>query len=171
MRSIRDISVGLGCVLFVALLFVPIVFVVSVPTTFRCQPLIDASAEAKLVYPGGRRLSYQSREGARQLIEMSSPQAPGFTAYQAIPADDHGEFRWFDEQLQALGWRPLNPESRFQVVQSSGETTRGTAEGISLVRFESGRIPPGVSPQPPDGQALLMYAYFITDSAAIPACR
>jgi hypothetical protein len=158
-------------ILLVALVLVPAAFVVSVPTTFACRTFIDASAEAKLDYPGGRRLSYESREGARQLIELFSPQQPGFTAYLAVPAGDQGTFRWFDDRLQALGWGPLNPDSRVQVSQSSGETARGGAEMIALVRFDAGRIPPGISARPPDDHDLLRYAYFITDSASIPACR
>jgi hypothetical protein len=171
LRSPRLTLVVLAFVLFGAVLLVPLLFMASVPTTFRCRAFMDASAEAKLVYPGGHLLSYQSREGSRQLIEMSSPPGPTFFSYQALPSDDHGEFRWFDEQLQRLGWRPLDPESRFQVIQSSGETTRGSGEAILLMRFESGRIPPGVGPEPPDGQALLRYAYFVTDNAAVPECR
>jgi len=171
MRSLRLTLIAVAGVVLGAVLLVPLIFTASVPTTFRCRAFMDASAEAKLVYPGGRLLSYQSREGSRQLIEMSSPPGPAFFAYQAIPGDDHGEFRWFDDKLQALGWKPLNPEARLQVAQSSGETTRGNAEAIFLQRFEGGRIPPGMDAQPPDGYALLRYAYFITDSAAIPGCR
>jgi hypothetical protein len=158
-------------IVLVALALVPAAFVVSVPTTFACRAFIDASAEANLDYPGGRRLSYESREGTRQLIEMSSPQQPAFTAYLAVPADDQGVFRWFDDRLQALGWRPLNPDARVQVVQSSGETARGAAEAILLIRFEGGRVPLGVSAQPPVGDDLLRYEYFITDPASIPACH
>jgi hypothetical protein len=96
MRSLTTKSVGIA-----------IVFVV-----------IDASAEARLVYPSGQRLLYQSREGTRQLIEMSGRQVPGFTAYLAIPANNHRAFRWFDDQLQALGWQPFDAD-RFHVVQAS----------------------------------------------------
>lgn len=162
---------ALAGLVLVVMLVVPLLFTASVPTTFRCRAYMDASAEAKLVYPGGRRLAYESREGSRQLIEMSSPPGPAFFAYQAIPSGDHGEFRWFDEQLQKLGWRPLNPESQFQVAQTSGDTTRGNGEAISLMRFESGRIPPGIDAQPPDGHALLRYAYFVIDNATVPECR
>jgi hypothetical protein len=171
MRSLRLTLIALASLLLGAVLIFPLLFGVSVPTTFGCRAFMDASAEATLVYPGGKLLSYQSREGSRQLIELSSPPGPSFTAYQAIPSDDHGEFRWFDERLQALGWKPLNPESRFQVIQSSGETTRGNAEAILIMRFESGRIPLGLDAQPPAGQALLRYSYFVLDNATLPACR
>jgi hypothetical protein len=171
MRKLVFTLVALSSALLVAVLLSPMLVFVSVPTTFRCRAFIDASAEAKLEYPGGRRLSYQSNEGMRQLIELSSPQLPGFTAYLAIRPDDHDAFRWFDDHLQALGWRPLNPEARFQIVQSEGDTTRGSAEMIYLFRFEGDRIPPGITAKPPDGQVLLRYSYLIQDPAAIPACR
>jgi hypothetical protein len=171
LRSLRLALIVLASVVLGAVLLVPILFVAAVPTTFRCRTFMDASAEAKLVYPGGRLLSYESREGSRQLIEMSSPPGPAFFSFQAVPSGDHGEFLWFDDQLQRLGWRPLNPESRFQVVQSSGDTMRGGGEAISIMRFESGRIPPGVGPEPPDGHALLRYSYFVIDNAAVPECR
>jgi len=171
MRKLVVTLVALASALLLAVLLSPLLVFVSVPTTFRCRAFIDASAEAKLEYPGARRLSYQSHEGSRQLIELSSPQLPGFTTYLAIPSDDHDAFRWFDEHLQALGWRPLNPEAQFQVVQSEGDTTRGSAEVIYLSRFEADRIPPGMGAQPPDGQALLRYTYFIKEPSAIPACH
>ena len=152
------------------MLLVPLAFVISLPSTFHCRTYIDGSAEAKLVYPGGQRLSYESHEGTRQLIEMSSPQGHGFSAHLAVPLTDQGAFRWFDEQLQALGWRPLNPEARLQVVQSTGETTRGNGEAIVLMRFGAGQGPPD-SPRPPDGQELLVYRYVIYDNTGIPACR
>ena len=171
MRKLVITLVALASALLIAVLLSPMLVFVSVPTTFRCRAFIDASPEAKLEYPGGRRLSYQSNEGTRQLIELSSPQLPGFTTYVAIPSDDHDAFRWFDDQLQALGWRPLNPEAQFQVVQSEGDTTRGGAEVIYLFRFEGDRIPPGITAKPPDGQVLLRYTYFIQDPAAIPSCR
>lgn len=170
MRKVVITLVALASALLIAVLLSPMLVFVSVPTTFRCRAFIDASAEAKLEYPGGRRLSYQSNEGTRQLIELSSPQLPGFTEYLAIPRDDHDAFRWFDDHLQALGWRPLNPEARFQVVQSEGDTTKGS-EVIYLFRFEGDRIPPGIGAQPPNGQALLRYSYFIQNPAAIPECR
>ena len=171
MRKLVITLVALASALLIAVLLFPMLVFVSVPTTFRCRAFIDALAEAKLDYPGGRRLSYQSNEGTRQLIELSSPRLPGFTTYLAIPSDDHDAFRWFDDHLQALGWRPLNPEARFQVVQSEGDTARGSAELIYLFRFEGDRIPPGIDAQPPNGQALLRYTYLIQDPAAVPACR
>lgn len=171
MRRLVVTLVALVSALLVAGLLSPLLVFVSVPTTFGCRAFIDASAEAKLEYPGARRLSYQSNEGSRQLIELSSPQLPGFTEYLAIAPDDHDAFRWFDDHLQALGWRPLNPEARFQVVQSEGDTTRGSAEVIYLFRFEGDRIPPGISTQALEGHALLRYSYFIQDAEAIPACR
>src|SRR5215210_2540772 len=103
-------AVGLGAVLIVSL-----IFIAKLPTTFHCRDYMDRWAEAHLVYPGARLISYTRREGSRDLIQMSSPPGPAFFAYEAIPSDDHGEFRWFDEQLQKLGWDPLNPEALFQV--------------------------------------------------------
>jgi hypothetical protein len=154
----------------VAVVLVPLAFVISLPSTFHCRTFINGSAEANLVYPGGQRLSYESHEGTRQLIEMSSPQGPGFSAHFAVRLTDQGAFRWFDEQLQALGWQPLDPESRLQVVQSTGETTRGNGEAILLMRFGAGQGPPG-SARPPDGHELLVYRYFIYDNTGIPECR
>jgi len=163
--------VALAGALLVAAMVYPLLFMVRVPTTSRCRAVIDASAEARLRYPGGRLISYESTEGVRQLIELSSPQQlPGFTEYVAISPDDHDAFRWFDDQLQGLGWRPLNPEARFQVIQSEGDTTRDGAEVIYIFRFEKDRIPPGINAQPPDGQALLRISYLIQDPAAIPGC-
>ena len=166
MRKLVITLVALASALLIAVLLSPMLVFVSVPTTFRCRAFIDASAEAKLEYPGGRRLSYQSYEGSRQFVELSSPQLPGFTTYLAIAPDDHDAFRWFDDHLLALGWTPLNPEARFQVVQSEGDTTRGSAEVIYLCRFEGDRIPPGISAQLPDGQALLRYSNFGTGHVA-----
>jgi hypothetical protein len=171
LRSLRLTLIVLGGLVLGVVLLVPLVFMASVPTTFGCRAFMDASAEAKLVYPGGRLLSYDSREGSRQLIEMSSPPGPAFFSYQAIPSGDHGEFRWFDEQLQELGWRPLNPASQLQIAQSSGETTRGNGEAMHLLRYESGRIPPGTDIRPPEGQAMLRIAYFVIDNAELPSCR
>lgn len=172
MRALSTRLIVLAGLAAVAVLLLPLAFVISLPTTFACRSFMNASAEAKLVYPGGQRLSYESHEGTRQLIEMSSPQTPGFNTYQAVPANDQEVFRWFDAELQALGWKPLNPESRFQVVQSSGETTRGGgAEGIALVRFEAGRIPPGITERPPEGQDLLRYSYYIGETSSVPGCR
>lgn len=171
MRALRLTLIVLAGLVLGAVLLVPLLFRASVPTTFRCREYMDASAEAKLVYPGGRLLSYESREGTRQLIELSSPPGPGFDSYQAIPNEDQGVFRWFDQQLQALGWKPLNPESQFQVKQSSGETTRGNGEAIYLLRFDSGRIPANVGFRPPDGYALLAFSYYVRDNSGLPGCR
>ena len=82
-RSLRLTSIVLASFVLGVVLLVPLLFMASVPTTFACRAFMDASAEAKLVYPGGRLLSYESREGSRQLIEMSSPPGPAFFAYQA----------------------------------------------------------------------------------------
>lgn len=169
-------SLGLALVVLVGLalatlIFAPLLVIVSVPTTFSCRAFIDASGEAKLAYPEGRVLSYDSKEGVRHLIEMSSPQLPGFTKYFAIAADDREAFRWFDQHLRAMGWSALNPEAELQVSQSEGDTVRAGAELISLVRFDPSRVPPGVTTRPAEGQALLRYSYLIQDSSAIPACR
>ena len=153
-----------------AVVIAPLLGLVPVPTTFGCRAFIDASAEAGLAYPDGRVLSYQSHEGVRQLIELSSPQPPGFTKYFAISGDDRGAFRWFDQRLRAMGWGPLNPDADLQVSQSSGDAARGGTEVISLVRFDPGRIPPGLA-TPPEGQAILRFTYLILEPTRIPACR
>jgi hypothetical protein len=169
-RSLVLALVTLAGLAIAAVMFAPLLVLVPVPTTFGCRAFIDTSAEANLAYPKGRVLSYRSHEGVRQLIEMSSPQLPGFTKDFAISADDRDAFRWFDQRLRAMGWRPLNPEAELQVSQSSGDTARGGTEVISLVRFDADRIPPGPG-VPPEGQALLRYTYLIQDPAGIPACR
>jgi len=169
-RSLILALVILAGLAIAAVMFAPLLVLVPVPTTFVCRAFIDASAEANLTYPKGRVLSYHSHEGVQQLIEISSPQLPGFTKEFAISADDRDAFRWFDQRLRAMGWGPLDPVSERQVSQSSGDTARGGTEVISVVRFDGDQIPPGVS-APPDGQAVLRFTYLILDPAAIPACR
>lgn len=164
--------------LVAALLFF-VVYMTRVPTTFGCRAFIDASAEARLQYPNGRVLSYASREGNRELIPMSNPQEPGFTKYWKIPLGDQESFRWFDEQLQAMGWKPL--ELGDPQYGQNASTTRGSAvvdgfdrgaERISLSRFTGSRIlevgpfPEAIS----DDQAVMGLIYFITLDA-VPACR
>ncbi|MDQ2914283.1 MAG: hypothetical protein M3T56_13625 [Chloroflexota bacterium] len=172
MRPVRLTLIILAALALGAVLLVPLLFTAKLPTTFHCRDFMDRSPEAKLVYPGGHLLSYTSREGSRDLIQMSSPPGPAFFAFQAISNDDHGEFRWFDEQLQKLGWRPLDPKAQLQVAQTTGETTRGDAEAMFIQRFARGGVPAYVDAPPvPEGQALLRIAYFVIDNAPLPECR
>lgn len=166
-------SVLLGVVLLAILLYTA-----RVPTTFGCRGYIDASAEARLQYPNARVVSYVSREGDRDLTGMSNPQLPGFTKYWEISPGDRDAFRWFDEQLQALGWKPLESHASPQFRQAAA-TERGSvvvdgvprpAEALTLTHMEGSQVDivdvSGSSPQ-----AVLRFIYFITTPAQFPACR
>jgi hypothetical protein len=178
MRAAGVTLVAIASVLLVAVLLAIVLRSGMVPTTFGCRTFIDASAEARLEYPNGRLLSYASHEGARDLIGMSNPQSPGFTKYWEISPGDQEAFRWFDEQLQAQGWKPLTLHASPQFRQS-GSTERGSvvvdglprpAEVISLTQLEGSQVDiveaSGSSPQ-----AVVRYIYLITTPAAFPACR
>jgi hypothetical protein len=172
----RAAGVTLIAIASVALLAI-VLYTATVPTTFGCRAFIDASAEARLEYPNGRHLSYVSREGSRDLTGMSNPQVPGFTKYWEISSDDQEAFRWFDEQLQALGWKPLEVRASDQF-RKVGSTERGSvaadglprpAEVISLTHMEGSEVDIRVGGS--SSQAVLRFIYLITTPAEFPACR